>query len=592
MFNNVYVWKSQLLSSTILGMILIVFSPFMAKAQVTSADNGAPKVNETNQLFEQLEKYSQEDGGNSLNQVTNVNQLQDVSPESWAFEALRSLVDRYGCIVGYPDQTYRGNKSLSRYEFAAGLNACLNQIERLIASSEAVLREDIETINRLLQEFEAELAALGGRVDNLESRTAFLEDHQFSTTTKLEGEVIFGITNSFGEENDNQAILGDRVRLGFNSSFTGKDRLITRLAAGNFDRFTNNFEVDSNIGDLSLGNLESSTTTQTFNVFPGSDNSIEIDKLAYSIPLELGSITINSFIAGAGGEHNDFAPTFSPFFQDYDGGNGALSTFATQNPIYRIGGGAGLGANVDFEFSNSIFRSLGLSVGYLAGSANDPSQGAGLFNGNYGLLAQVSTNIGDKVDFAFTYARGFHKADSPIFGQGEESGAGLVGTSLANLSSSDLVDAFVSAGGVDRDAAEAFFDVGDKTTNSYGGELAWAISDRVNFSAFFTYTDFKLQDTDENGDIWTYGGGFAFPDLLKEGAVLGIFGGVQPYLGVEGFRGVRVQTKNPVHIEGFFKFPLNDNISITPGAIYLINPEQTDDSKNQVIGTIRTTFTF
>ena len=584
MFNNVYVCKSQLLSSTILGMILMVFSPLMAKAQVAS--------NDTNQLFDQLEKYSQENGGNSINQVTNVNQLQDVSPDSWAFEALRSLVDRYGCIVGYPDQTYRGNKSLSRYEFAAGLNACLNQIERLIASSEAVLREDIDTINRLLQEFEAELATLGGRVDNLEARTSFLEDHQFSTTTKLEGEVIFGITNSFGKDNDNQAVFGDRVRLGFNSSFTGKDRLITRLAAGNFDRFTNNFEVDSNIGDLSLGNLESSTTTQTFNVFPGSDNSIEVDKIAYSIPLELGGVTIDSYVAGTGGEHFDYTSTFSPYFQDYDGGNGALSTFATQNPIYRIGGGAGFGANLDFDISNSIFRSVGLSVGYLAGSANNPNEGSGLFNGNYGLLAQVSTNIGDKVDFAFTYARGFHKADSAIFGQGEESGPGLTGTAIANLSQSSLVDGFVRGGVLEQDAAEDFFDFGDKTTNSFGGELAWAINERVNFNAFFTYTDVKLQETDEDGEVWTYGGGFAFPDLGKEGAVLGIFGGVQPYLGESRVRGVNFSSKNPVHIEGFYKFPLNDNISITPGAIYLINPEQTEDSKNQVIGTIRTTFTF
>ena len=58
-------------------------------------------------------------------QVTNVNQLRDVYPTDWAYEALRSLVDRYGCIVGYPNQTYRGNRALSRYEFAAGLNACL-----------------------------------------------------------------------------------------------------------------------------------------------------------------------------------------------------------------------------------------------------------------------------------------------------------------------------------------------------------------------------------------------------------------------------------------------------------------------------------
>ncbi len=126
---------------------------------------------QSNQVSAQeIEQYSAE-----LNQVTNVNQLRDVSPMDWAYEALRSLVNRYGCIVGYRDQTFRGGKALSRYEFAAGLNACLNQIERLIASSEAVLREDIEVINRLLQEFEAELAFLNGRFNKIEGRFALIE---------------------------------------------------------------------------------------------------------------------------------------------------------------------------------------------------------------------------------------------------------------------------------------------------------------------------------------------------------------------------------------------------------------------------------
>ncbi|MGB5635894.1 MAG: iron uptake porin, partial [Waterburya sp.] len=88
----------------------------------------------TNELMKQIEQYGQEGQDNSIWQVTNVNQLRDVSPTDWAYEALRSLVDRYGCIAGFPNQTYRGNQSLSRYEFAAGLNSCLNQIERLIAS--------------------------------------------------------------------------------------------------------------------------------------------------------------------------------------------------------------------------------------------------------------------------------------------------------------------------------------------------------------------------------------------------------------------------------------------------------------------------
>ena len=100
-------------------------------------------------------------------------------PTDWAYEALRSLVDRYGCISGFPNQTYRGSQPLSRYEFAAGLNSCLNQIERLIAGSESVSGEDLATIQQLSQEFEAELATLGGRVDELESRTAVIEDSSF-----------------------------------------------------------------------------------------------------------------------------------------------------------------------------------------------------------------------------------------------------------------------------------------------------------------------------------------------------------------------------------------------------------------------------
>jgi hypothetical protein len=63
---------------------------------------------------------------NNLEQVTSVSQLSDVRPTDWAFQALQSLVERYGCIAGYPDRTYRGNRALTRFEFAAGLNACLD----------------------------------------------------------------------------------------------------------------------------------------------------------------------------------------------------------------------------------------------------------------------------------------------------------------------------------------------------------------------------------------------------------------------------------------------------------------------------------
>ena len=78
-------------------------------------------------------------------QITSVSQLSDVQPTDWAFVALQSLVERYGCIAGYPNSTYRGNRALTRYEFAAGLNACLDRVNELIATATAdlVRKEDL-----------------------------------------------------------------------------------------------------------------------------------------------------------------------------------------------------------------------------------------------------------------------------------------------------------------------------------------------------------------------------------------------------------------------------------------------------------------
>ena len=163
-----------------------------------------------------------------LAQVTSVSQLSDVQPTDWAFQALQSLVERYGCIAGYPNQTYRGNRAMTRYEFAAGLNACLDRINELIATAtgDLVKKEDLATLQKLQEEFAAELATLRGRVDAVEARTAELEANQFSTTTKLNGEVIIaGVGASGGAPNDSDPniILVKRVRLNLTTSFTGKD---------------------------------------------------------------------------------------------------------------------------------------------------------------------------------------------------------------------------------------------------------------------------------------------------------------------------------------------------------------------------------
>ena len=169
--------------------------------------------------------------------ITSVSQLSDVKPTDWAFTALQSLVERYGCIAGYPDRTYRGNQSTSRYEFAAGLNSCLDKINEIIAAglADKVDKQDLETLQKLQGEFSSEINTLRGRIIDLKDQTNKLENQQFSTTTKLNGEVIFGAIAASGGPRDGKSnvIFGDRVRLVLKTSFTGKDLLRTRLEMGN-----------------------------------------------------------------------------------------------------------------------------------------------------------------------------------------------------------------------------------------------------------------------------------------------------------------------------------------------------------------------
>ncbi len=486
------------------------------------------------QLLNQIQNYGNEGNFNSINQVTNVNQLQDVSPGDWAFEALRSLVDRYGCIVGYPDQTYRGNKALSRYEFAAGLNACLNQIERLIASSEAVLREDIDTINRLLQEFEAELATLNGRVDNLESRTAFLEDHQFSTTTKLEGEVVFGLAQEFTSDNDNQAVFQDRVRLAFVSSFTGKDSLYTRLDASNAEAFE--------------GVENAATTYQT----TPSDNDVGIGWLAYYFPI---GEKIDVYLPAVFPLWQDFVPTVSPYLDSFSGATASLSSFGESSPIYKIGlsFGGGLGFNY-----NPTDR-LTLSAGYFGDQSFDPSLGNGLFNGDFAALGQVTFDATENIQLAATYVRGY-------FQNGVNDG-GIFDLNVGTPNAGRPLDGRTI------------------NTDSVGIQGSWTLlNSRLALNGYGMWTQAKAVTGGEDSDIWSYGLGVSLPDLWKEGNLAAIIAGVQPYEGDTDH--------NPVHVEGFYKYQLNDNISLTPGLIWISKPNGDKFEKNGLVGVVRTTFTF
>ena len=227
---------------------LLASSTFISAILWTSSGVLAEEIPANNQLqtdtnSEQLNINNQQ---KVISQVTSVSQLSDIQPNDWAFQALQSLVERYGCVAGYPNGTFRGNRALSRYEFAAGLNACLDRVNELIATATADLttKQDLATIQKLQNDFSAELATLKGRVDTVEAKTADLEANQFSTTTKLQGQVVAVVSgvvsgDKVGTSNitSKNTTLGARTRLELVTSFTGKDTLFTRLESNNINSF-------------------------------------------------------------------------------------------------------------------------------------------------------------------------------------------------------------------------------------------------------------------------------------------------------------------------------------------------------------------
>lgn len=532
--------------STVLlrATLLISINAFTWAGKPTNVNTAV--VETSNSSLDAINLYTQLGNLESdpLSQITNVHQLRDVSPTDWAYKALRSLVERYGCIFGYSDLIYRGNRSLSRYEFAAGLNACLNQIEALIEKSEAILREDLEKLQRLVQEFEGELALLGTRLDNLEGRVAFLEERHFSPTTKLIGEVIFAAVQVFGEENastgeelDEQVTLNQRTRLSLLTSFTGKDRLRTRLQAGDF--------VSSDGPGFRGG---SNTTILSF--ASNTDNRLILNKLEYRFPI--GERT-QLWITAANMNLDDVANTLAPYTADT--GTGSISAFGSYAPIYYTSSGAGA------AFSHNFTKELNLVGFYSALNASEPNEGAGLFNGQFVAAGQLTYNPSSNSGVGLVYSHNYFP--------GNDTG-------------------FVS-GGFGSFAADDPFEGTATSSDNVALVWAWQVASNFNLSGWGMYTKAHAESGVRQGDsadIWNWKLTFAFPDLFSEGSLGALTVGNPPRAyHVEG--GPEDQ-ETAWLVELFYRFQLNEYISITPGAFVITNPE--DGRKPLWVGVIRTTW--
>ena len=473
---------------------------------------------------------------NSLDRITPVSQLEKIGTGDWQWQALKFLSQQYKVEINF-----NGDRGLTRYEFAAKFNAILNRIDQLVTINN-ISKEDFAVLQRLQTEFATELSSLHRqRVKVLEQQVSQLEAQQTSTTTTLSGQALFALSGAAGDEKadgsgeeiDDNTILSNRLRLNFDSSFTGQDRLRVRIQANNVPGFD-----------------EATGTTMARLGFEGdSGNQFELSKVEYRSPIgDKGTI----YLGAVGSGLDDFTGTVNSPIDSSS--RGAISRFGRRNTIYRQGSGTGIGLR--YEFSEVI----SLRLGYAADDAEEPE--VGIAGGAYGAIAQLNLEPNDTLDFGLIYVHSYNNTDTGT------------GSQLANDPFDDL-SSRVSA-------------------NSYGLSTNWRISPHFNLSGWIGLTNATATDlpSNPNAEILNYAIALAFPDLGKENSLGGIIIGQPPKVISNDLDAELQDRDTSLHLEMFYRFPVSEDISITPGLLVITNPEHDNNNDTLYVGTVRTVFEF
>jgi hypothetical protein len=368
----------------------------------------------------------------------------------------------------------------------------------------------------------------------LESSSTAPEDAEEEEETVrgvfLTGEAVWGISGVAGRDTHDPIGFQGSVELLLNASFTGQDQLEIGLESGNA---TDPTFVEDEI--TFEGRLSDPSGTD--------DNRFELSELSYEFPV---NDSISLYLSATGDDLDDFNPVF--------GDSGAISEFGSENPIHDLV--EDVGVQVNSELSDNLSASLGYF-----GAEADPEAGIGPFNSNYSAFAQLGFEVEDWLVLGLTYIHTYN--DSSL-----ETETGSLRSQL------DLERPIIG--------------------NSYGVSASFAPSERVAIGGWVGVTRARVLGLGD-AEVWNYALTLAFPDLGREGNLLGFVLGQEPRLtGTSGFTvdDLRRDPDTSLHLEAFYSNRISEQISITPGLVWITAPNHDTTNPDILVFTVRTTFEF
>lgn len=474
----------------------------------------------------------------------SVSQLSDVAPDSWASQALVNLIEQYGVIEGYPDGTFRGDRLLTRSEFAAVL---VQVLDRLYVLNEEMTAEELTTIERLQKEFSADIAQLDGRVEDLERRSQLLKAQQFSPTVRFSGQLVTALTaGTYGGSNiiaPQGALVTDnspdefflnRVSLFFDASFDGEDHLQIRLVSGS-----------NGPNDNVAGSLEPNFGSTLDYAVQGRDNNVSIARVFYSFNAT-DDLQVTLAPATAITDHVDTNSAIPPSFRGF-------STQAMAHNFILLPKPFGGGAILDWNPGGGAITAR---AAYVASSASDNTgQNEGLFGGG-------------------------EPSEVRLFPAGGSEEEGLFGDPRQGFVELEYAPSDAFALRLQYAGGKVF----GSEFNGVGANAELALSEQVRIFGRYGYANYK--DT-TIGDItpqyWMAGATYA--DVFKPGDLVGI-AVTQPF--IESSVGDTTQTI----YETFYDFPIAQRLSIAPFSQVVVNPANQSSNGTIVVGGLRTVFSF
>jgi hypothetical protein len=578
---------------------------------------------------------AEEDGFASVvAQVNSVSDLTDVDPSSWAFQSLKTVVESFGCLEGYPNKTFLGNQSLTRYEFAAGLNACLEKVAEQIAAGTTgkATKDDLLILKRLQADFSSELAMLRTRVDTLELQTKTLENRLFSTTAKLDGSVVMAITGggasadvrtgnfstfSFPGNGANTAFVA-RTSLNIRATLSGTDELLIRLRGVTGQDIGNSFSgIAGRQGTLFYAGSQPNTNgsfsydgSALSSVSTNGSASVTFDKVRYSVNLfddklriYIGPrIDLFEFI-----DTNSFANN-----EEVDFSNG----FLIHNTLITGSAFAGAGLGFDWE----ITPNLNLRGAYIAASGGSASAfgSGGITGGNNNIVGEIEVKPSPSSSIRLQYSRSVVVNVIPgIFVVSPESG-GTQGGVLFGSGSVPLPQTQSDAVGLNAEWAITP-DVAIFGRFAFGWSNATSATTSIgntssiinpDGSIAFTSASTVTTSTTTYSETNSWSVGLSFPRLLSSPGTLGISVGQVPR-SIFSSRTETSSTSSPrgfsivfpadnlqltsgreTDLEIFYRLPIGDRLTITPDLQLIFDPLNVAGNPIITIGTVRAVFSF